>query len=53
MNGIVKTGWQEEIFGLLKGAGVRQVAWVPDAGHAHVISRVLGDPEMRGIVLTT
>ena len=53
MNDMAKTAWQEEIFGLLKGSGVRQVAWVPDAGHAHVISRVLGDPEMRGIVLTT
>ncbi|MBP7675993.1 MAG: phosphonopyruvate decarboxylase [Thermoanaerobaculia bacterium] len=45
--------WQEELFGLLKEAGVRQVAWVPDAGHAHVIDRVLADPEMLGIPLTT
>lgn len=45
--------WQEEIYRLLKAAGVRQVAWVPDAGHAHVIDRVLDDPEMRGIPLTT
>lgn len=45
--------WQKELFGLLKEAGVRQVAWVPDAGHAHVIDRVLADPEMIGIPLTT
>lgn len=53
MSSSVPATWQEEIFGLLKGAGARQVAWVPDAGHAHVISRVLADPEMRGIALTT
>lgn len=45
--------WQEEIYALLKGAGVRQVAWVPDAGHAHVIARVLSDPLVRGVPLTT
>lgn len=45
--------WQEELFGILKRGGVRQVAYVPDAGHSHVIRRVHADPGMRGIVLTT
>ena len=45
--------WQERIFTLLKEADVRQVAYVPDAGHAHVIRRVQADPAMRGVVLTT
>ena len=45
--------WQERIFELLKAAGVRQVAYVPDAGHAHVIRRVQADPDMRDVVLTT
>ena len=45
--------WQERVYGVLKSGGIRQVAYVPDAGHAHVISRVTADPEMRGIVLTT
>ena len=45
--------WQEEIFRILKEGGVRQVAYVPDAGHAHLIRRVHEDPTMRGIVLTT
>jgi sulfopyruvate decarboxylase alpha subunit len=53
MSESVPATWREEILGLLKGAGVRQVAWVPDAGHAHVISRLLADPDMRGIALTT
>jgi sulfopyruvate decarboxylase alpha subunit len=45
--------WQEEIFSSLKNGDVRQVAYVPDAGHAHVIRRVHADPEMRPVVLTT
>lgn len=45
--------WQEEIFSLLKQANVRQVAYVPDAGHAHVIRRTQADPDMRDVVLTT
>jgi sulfopyruvate decarboxylase alpha subunit len=45
--------WQERIFELLKAADVRQVAYVPDAGHAHVIRRVQADPDMRDVVLTT
>ena len=45
--------WQEEIYSILKEGGVRQVAYVPDAGHSHVIRRVHADPDMRGVVLTT
>ena len=45
--------WQEDVFDALKRGGVRQVAYVPDAGHAHVIRRVIADPEMQDIVLTT
>ena len=35
--------WQESIYQVLKKGGIRQVSYVPDAGHAHVIRRVLGD----------
>lgn len=45
--------WQESIFRVLQQGRIRQVAFVPDAGHAHVIRRVQADPEMRAIVLTT
>ena len=45
--------WQEKIFNILKQGGVKQVAYVPDAGHAHVIRRVQADADMRDIVLTT
>jgi sulfopyruvate decarboxylase alpha subunit len=52
-NKMAPTVWQEQIFETLKRGGIRQVAYVPDAGHAHVIRRVHADPDMRAIVLTT
>lgn len=45
--------WQEEIFALLKQHDVRQLAYVPDAGHSHVIRAAQADPDIRDIVLTT
>jgi sulfopyruvate decarboxylase alpha subunit len=45
--------WQEKLYQALKEAGVRQVAYVPDAGHAHLIRRVQADADIRDIVLTT
>jgi sulfopyruvate decarboxylase alpha subunit len=45
--------WQEKTFLILKEGGVRQIAYVPDAGHAHVIRRAQADPEIRDVVLTT
>jgi sulfopyruvate decarboxylase alpha subunit len=45
--------WPEEIFSILKRFEVRQVPYVPDAGHSELIDRVLGEPSMRGIPLTT
>ena len=35
--------WQESIYQVLKKGGIRQVSYVPDAGHAHVIRRVLDE----------
>ncbi|MDX6007407.1 thiamine pyrophosphate-binding protein [Cupriavidus necator] len=45
--------WQEAIFQALKENNVQQVAYVPDAGHSHVIKRAKADPEIRDVVLTT
>jgi len=45
--------WPEEIFAILKRFEVRQVPYVPDAGHSQLINSVLGEPSMRGIPLTT
>lgn len=47
------TQWQESLYKVLKDGGVHQVAYVPDAGHAHLIRRVQTDPDIRDIVLTT
>src|SRR5260370_3573277 len=45
--------WPEEIFAILQRFDVRQVPYVPDAGHSQLIERVLGSTAMRGIALTT
>lgn len=45
--------WQEEIFSIFKAEDVRQVAYVPDAGHSHLIRSVIADPGIQDIVLTT
>ena len=45
--------WQEAIFRVLKKGRIQQIAYVPDAGHAHVIREAKWDPEIRDIVLTT
>jgi sulfopyruvate decarboxylase alpha subunit len=48
-----KPSWPEDIFKILQRFDVRQVPYVPDAGHSQLIERVLGEPSMRGIPLTT
>lgn len=45
--------WPEAIYQVLKRGGVRQVAYVPDAGHAHLIERAVADPDITDVVLTT
>lgn len=47
------TPWPEAIYQVLKRGGVRQVAYVPDAGHAHLIERAVADPDITDVVLTT
>jgi sulfopyruvate decarboxylase alpha subunit len=45
--------WQEAIFKVLKEGGVRQIAYVPDAGHSHLIRSAIADPDIEDVVLTT
>ena len=45
--------WPEAIHRALGELGVRQVAYVPDAGHARLIESCQADPALRAIVLTT
>ena len=49
----VEATWPEELYRLLKAADVRQMAYVPDAGHATLINRFLADPDVASNVLTT
>ena len=45
--------WQQAIFKVLKEGNVRQIAYVPDAGHSHVIRSAIADPDIQDVVLTT
>ena len=45
--------WRDEIFAALKAAKIRQVGFVPDAGHARLIELCHDDPEIRAVPLTT
>jgi sulfopyruvate decarboxylase alpha subunit len=45
--------WPDELFDVLKRADVRQVGYVPDAGHSRLIARCKADPEIRDVSLTT
>ena len=45
--------WPDEIFAHLKRVGVRQVGYVPDAGHARLIDRCIADADIADVVLTT
>ncbi len=45
--------WPDQIFGHLKRADVRQVGYVPDAGHSRLIRRCIDDPEIQDVLLTS
>jgi sulfopyruvate decarboxylase alpha subunit len=45
--------WQDALFDVLKRADIRQVGYVPDAGHSRLIARCKADPDIRDVVLTT
>jgi sulfopyruvate decarboxylase alpha subunit len=47
------TDWRDDIFAALKTAGIRQIGYVPDAGHSRLIERCRADPEFSAIVLTS
>jgi sulfopyruvate decarboxylase alpha subunit len=45
--------WPDRLFETLKRADIRQVGYVPDAGHSRLIDRCRADPDLRDVVLTT
>lgn len=47
-----KTDWPADVFRVLKDADVRQVAYVPDAGHTELIKLCIADNAVREVPLT-
>ena len=45
--------WPDTIYDHFKRVGVRQVGYVPDAGHSRLIELCRTDPEIADVVLTT
>ena len=45
--------WPDDIYRILKGVGIRQVAIVPDAGHSRLIRSFETDNDARVVTLTT
>jgi sulfopyruvate decarboxylase alpha subunit len=45
--------WPDRLYETFKRAGICQVGYVPDAGHARLIDRCRADPDIRDVVLTT
>lgn len=48
-----RTGWQDQLYDLLRQNDVTQFAYVPDAGHARLIDRSLADGGAHSVPLTT
>ncbi len=49
----VEDNWPVEVYRSLKAADVRQMAYVPDAGHTTLINLMVSDPDIVSNVLTT
>lgn len=45
--------WPDSLYDVLVRQNVRQVAYVPDAGHSRLIERCTANPDMETTVLTT
>ena len=45
--------WRDEIFAAMKAAEIRQIGYVPDAGHARLIELCRDDPGICAVPLTT
>jgi len=49
----IETSWPDTIYGHFRRVGVRQVGYVPDAGHSRLITLCRDDPDIADVVLTT
>lgn len=53
MNRKPSPAWPDQVYRTLKDAGVRQVGYVPDAGHKRLIELCIADEELDTVVLST
>ena len=53
MNRKAGPSWPDQIYATLKNAGIRQVGYVPDAGHKRLIELCRADRDMSAVVLST
>jgi len=45
--------WPDLIYAQFRRVGIRQVGYVPDAGHSRLIELCVNDPNIYDVVLTT
>ncbi len=48
-----KASWPDAIFAHFQRVGIRQVGYVPDAGHSQLIALCQADPDIADVLLTT
>ena len=53
LDGTATSQWPAEVYRVLKAAQVKQMAYVPDAGHTALINLFAADREVNSTVLTT
>jgi sulfopyruvate decarboxylase alpha subunit len=49
----IETSWPDAIYAHFQRIGIRQVGYVPDAGHSQLITLCKNDPDIADVVLTT
>jgi sulfopyruvate decarboxylase alpha subunit len=45
--------WPDAVYGQFRRVGIRQIGYVPDAGHSRLIELCVKDPDIHDVVLTT
>jgi sulfopyruvate decarboxylase alpha subunit len=50
---VTALAWPEGVYAELLAAGIRQVAYVPDAGHRRLIELAHANPDLKTVALTT
>ena len=49
----LESSWPDAIYAQFRRVGIRQVGYVPDAGHSRLIALCRDDPDIADVVLTT